>query len=485
MKKILLQCVCIAFAWSTQAQTDDKKWNVGLHAGIVQYHGDLGHDFYKTNNSIYGFGGLSVTKYLGKYLDANLFFARGTLGYYDQKASGFRGDFSSLAFNLRFNFIGPEYRIRPYVQGGVGAMLFDNQLNFHKEKIDYALPTAGAGINFNITPVIVFNIQEVFMFTDNDIRDGVEQGKNDDFLYHTAGLTFNLGDGKDSDLDGISDKNDQCPDTPQKIAVDKKGCPFDKDNDGVFDYQDNCPDVSGSKLLNGCPDGDRDGIADVDDRCPTQPGISMLKGCPDADGDGVADLDDKCPNTKSGTQVDAQGCSKDTDGDGIADDVDRCPTAAGPAALSGCPDTDGDGVADIDDRCPKNKGTMENKGCPEITKQDAVRITYIGSKIFFENNSDKLKVASLSQLDELVKILYKYEGANLTIEGHTDYNGSDAFNMILSQKRTESVKAYLVEKGIEATRLTGIGYGETKPVADNKTAIGRAKNRRVELKTNY
>ena len=186
-KKLLFLCMCIAATFSANAQTDDKKWNIGLHGGIIQYHGDLGHDYYKTNHTNYGFGGLSISRYMGKYLDANLFFARGTLGYHNDAEPHFKSDFSSLAFNLRFNFIGPEYRLRPYVQGGVGAILFDNQLNFHDEKIDYALPTAGAGINFRITPSLVLNIQESFMFTDGDTRDGVEAGKNDDFLYHSAG----------------------------------------------------------------------------------------------------------------------------------------------------------------------------------------------------------------------------------------------------------------------------------------------------------
>ena len=130
----------------------------------------------------------------------------------------------------------------------------------------------------------------------------------------------------------------------------------------------------------------------------------------------------------------------DNDKDGVMNDEDRCPDIYGPVSLKGCPDSDGDGIADLDDRCPNAKGTMENKGCPEIAKQDVVRITYIGSKLFFENNSDKLKVASLVLLDELVKILNKYEGANLFIDGHTDSNGSDAFNSNLSQKRTDSVR---------------------------------------------
>ncbi len=484
-KKLLLLSIFLAATFSSNAQTDDKRWNVGLHGGIIQYHGDLGHDFYKTNNTMYGFGGISISRYLGRYLDANLFFARGELGYNNGETQNFKSDFSSLAFNLRFNFIGPEYRIRPYVQGGVGAMLFDNQLNFHDEKMDFALPTAGAGINFRLTPVLMLNIQESFMFTDGDTRDGVEEGKNDDFLYHTAGLTFNFGSKNDADKDGVSDAKDKCPDTPAGVEVDKTGCPRDKDNDGIADYLDACPDVAGTQMLNGCPDKDNDGISDKDDSCPDQAGTKMLSGCPDADNDGVADKNDTCPNTKAGTKVDAKGCAMDSDSDGVSDDVDRCPNLAGPVALKGCPDGDGDGVADLDDRCPTTKGTIANKGCPEIAKQDAVRITYIGSKIFFENNSDKLKVASLSQLDELAKILYRYEGANLLIEGHTDSNGSDELNQVLSQKRTESVKAYLIQKGVASNRLSGVGLGEGKPVADNKTALGRAKNRRVELKTSY
>jgi outer membrane protein OmpA-like peptidoglycan-associated protein len=130
-------------------------------------------------------------------------------------------------------------------------------------------------------------------------------------------------------------------------------------------------------------------------------------------------------------------------------------------------------------------GTLANRGCPEIAKADSIKITQIASKIFFEFNSDKLKVASLSQLDELVVILKKYETANLLIEGHADSKGSDAYNLTLSQKRTDAVKTYLMGKGIMESRLTAIGYGETRPIADNNTDAGRAKNRRVELKTSY
>jgi outer membrane protein OmpA-like peptidoglycan-associated protein len=484
MKKLLLLSICLAFTFVTKAQTDDKKWNVGLHGGMIQYHGDLGSDFYQTDKTAYGFGGISVSRYIGRHLDANIFLSRGTLGY-DSGNTGFKSDFSFASFNLRLNFLGPEYIVRPFAFAGVGAVLFDSQLNFHKELIDYALPTAGGGLNFRLTPVISLNLQESFLFTNRDARDGVESGKNDDFLMHTVGVTFNLGSKKDADLDGVADNKDKCPETPAGVAVDKKGCPLDKDNDGVADYMDTCPDQAGTAALNGCPDKDNDGVSDAKDRCPDQAGTIALNGCPDTDKDGIADKDDKCPDTKMGVKVDATGCAMDNDKDGVMNDEDRCPDVAGPAGLKGCPDADGDGVADLDDRCPAVKGTIANKGCPEISKQDIIRITFIGSKLFFLNNSDKLKVASLSQLDELTKILMRNDGAKLAIEGHTDSNGSDASNLILSQKRTESVKKYLIGKGIDGSRLTATGLGETQPVADNKTALGRAKNRRVELKTSY
>jgi outer membrane protein OmpA-like peptidoglycan-associated protein len=484
MKKVLLLCICLASTLATKAQTEDKKWNFGLHGGLIQYHGDLGRDWYKTDKTAYGFAGITVSRYLWKYLDLNFLYTRGTLGY-NSGVTGFKSDYSSASINLRLNLIGPEFAVRPYVFGGWGGILFDRQLNFHKEKIDTTFPVVGGGINFRLSPVLSLNLQETFMFTNNDRRDGVVAGKKDDFLMHMAGLTFNFGSKKDADNDGVSDSNDKCPDTPAGVTVDKKGCPVDRDGDGVADYLDTCPDAAGNALMNGCPDRDNDGVTDLSDRCPDTRGTIALKGCPDTDGDGVADLDDKCPSSPSGSKVDVNGCPMDDDKDGVMNDVDRCPNAFGPESLRGCPDTDGDGVADIDDRCPNNKGTIENKGCPEIAKQDAVRITYIGSKIFFENNSDKLKVASLVLLDELTKILNKYEGANLFIDGHTDSNGSDEFNQVLSQKRTNSVRAYLIEKGIADSRLTATGFGESKPIATNQTSLGRAKNRRVELRTAY
>ncbi|MBL0048236.1 MAG: OmpA family protein [Bacteroidetes bacterium] len=511
-KKLIILTACIAFTLSTKAQTEDKKWSIGLHGGANQYQGDLGKGFYKGNQALYGFGGISFSRFINRHLDANLLFTKGELGFKGDTSS-FQTGFSTVTANVRFNILSSDYVVRPYLFVGAGAMLFAvNPTVTDKSKIDYAAPDFGVGINISLTPTVMLNLQEMVLYSTGDGKDGVNKAGNDAYLQHMVGLTFNFGKKKDADMDGVSDSRDKCANTPPKITVDKTGCPLDKDKDGVADYldacpdvagtlalkgcpdkdgdgvgdkEDNCPDEKGTLALNGCPDKDGDDVADKDDRCPDASGSAALKGCPDKDGDGVADLDDKCADTKAGYKVDATGCTKDNDNDGIVNEEDACPDKAGPMVFKGCPDTDGDGVADNDDRCPTIKGTINNKGCPEMAKEDVKKITQIASKIFFEFDSDKLKVASLVQLDELASILKKYEGANLLVGGHTDSDGEDAYNMTLSQKRTESVKTYLMGQGIMESRLTATGFGETQPISDNKTAIGKAKNRRVELKTSY
>jgi outer membrane protein OmpA-like peptidoglycan-associated protein len=511
MKKLLFVCMCVALTFVTNAQTIDKKWNIGLHGGATQYKGDMGSDFYKTDMAFYGMGGVSVSRYIASHFDVNLFATKGTVGY-NRPSGNFRRNITTATLNFRFNILNPESFVIPYLFVGGGVALFDKNLNVTEKKVDYIAPSFGGGLNVKLGKSVMLNLQETFMYSNADDRDGVEGDENDMYLFHSLGLTFNFGKKRDADADGVSDNRDKCPNTPASIPVDKVGCPLDKDGDGVADYldacadvagekalngcpdkdgdgiadkNDDCPDVKGSIAFNGCPDTDGDGIADKNDRCPDVAGLSALKGCPDADKDGITDIDDKCANTKAGYKVDAMGCTMDNDKDGIVNEEDACPDKAGLTVFKGCPDTDGDGVSDNEDRCPTVKGTIANKGCPEMTKEEVKKITNIASKIFFETNSDKLKVASLSQLDELVLILKKYEAANLLIEGHADSQGEDAYNLTLSQKRTDSVKTYLMTKGIMESRLTAIGFGESRPIADNKTSLGRAKNRRVELKTSY
>jgi len=484
MKKILLVLFAFVCMQGSFGQTADKKWNFGIHGGSMQYNGDLGNDFYRTSQAFYGFGGVSVSRYIADHFDLNLLITKGEIGHSSSEGN-FSSGVSTGTLNFRFNITGTDAVIRPYLFVGGGLMMFATNPTADKSKTDFVAPSAGAGFNFRLNPSVTFQIQETFYYSGADDKDGVTEGSNEVYLQHTVGFTFNFGNKTDADGDGVADRKDKCPSTPKDVKVNQSGCPLDRDGDDVADYIDDCPNEAGLSTLKGCPDKDIDGVADKDDECPDVKGLVNLKGCPDTDLDGVADIKDKCPDTKVGYKVDIAGCAMDRDKDSVVDEEDACPDSVGTVALKGCPDTDGDGIANNVDLCPFVVGTIANRGCPEMTKEEVKKITQIASKIFFETNSDKLKVASLSQLDELVLILKKYEAARLVIEGHTDSQGKDDYNMTLSQKRTESVKNYLAQNGIFESRLTAVGYGETKPIADNNTSDGRAKNRRVELKTEY
>lgn len=257
----------------------------------------------------------------------------------------------------------------------------------------------------------------------------------------------------------------------------------DTDGDGIYDKEDACPDVAGLKEFNGCPDSDGDGIKDSDDACPNVAGLAALNGCPDTDGDGIADKDDMCPNDK-GTKAN-NGCP-DTDGDGVVDKDDKCATVAGPKANGGCPwpDTDGDGVLDKDDNCKNEAGPASNNGCPEpvIAEVAKAKIGEFAKTILFNSGKSSFKKGVTEKLDGIVKIMQEFPKATFVVNGHTDSTGSDAINNKLSAARAAAVKDYLVENGIDASRLDSKGYGSANPIDSNDTRAGRANNRRVEIK---
>ncbi len=229
-------------------------------------------------------------------------------------------------------------------------------------------------------------------------------------------------------------------------------------------------------------DRDGDGVLDMNDRCPDTKGLASLQGCPDRDGDGIADIDDKCPDVAGLARY--QGCPiPDTDKDGINDEVDKCPTVPGLARYQGCPipDTDGDGVNDEEDKCINDRGPASNYGCPVIDVVIIEKVNRAAKNIFFVTGSAKLLAKSFVSLNSVVAILNSNPTYKVQIDGHTDEVGKDDYNQTLSDNRAASVKAYFASKGIAESRLSSTGYGESKPIADNKTATGRAKNRRVEM----
>jgi OmpA-OmpF porin, OOP family len=195
----------------------------------------------------------------------------------------------------------------------------------------------------------------------------------------------------------------------------------------------------------------------------------------------VPDYLDKCPGTPTGVAVDSDGCPLDSDKDGVPDYLDKCPgTPAGVAVDNdGCPlDLDKDGVPDYLDKCPGTPaGTaVDNDGCPIPPQKVTITLA-----IEFDSNKADIKSKYHEEIGKVADFLKKYPTTTGTIEGHTDNIGNAAMNQRLSQRRAESVKNYLVQKfGIDPARLTAKGYGMTRPIADNKTATGRQKNRRIE-----
>lgn len=120
------------------------------------------------------------------------------------------------------------------------------------------------------------------------------------------------------------------------------------------------------------------------------------------------------------------------------------------------------------------------EAAPEIVEKGRTTLN-----VLFDTNKAIIKKNSFKDVDNLVDVMKKYPELNVTIEGHTDNVGKAAYNKKLSQKRANAVKAYMVKAGIDAKRLTAVGYGMEKPIASNATKAGKAKNRRVEAAVDY
>lgn len=283
----------------------------------------------------------------------------------------------------------------------------------------------------------------------------------------------------DTDGDGIPDKDDECPE--EFGLAEFRGCP-DSDGDGIPDKDDECPDEAGLPEFNGCPDTDGDGIPDYLDACPDVAGPKEYDGCPDTDGDGVLDFLDDCPEIPG--PIENNGCPwPDTDGDGVLDKDDKCPNIPGPKENDGCPytDTDGDGVPDKDDECPETPGPIENKGCPEIEAEVQEILKLAFDNLEFQTGRAVIKDESIPSLTELAEVLLKKPDWGLQISGHTDNVGNAQSNLILSKKRAESVRDFMISKGVDASKLNALYFGQTMPIATNDTPEGRQQNRRVEM----
>lgn len=507
----------ICFPLVNNAQTSDRPMAIELNAGWKEYQGDLGSALFFSRKPVYhGIGG-SISHYFTPSFDIQIFGASGDIGFQTilpyveppYNEAGFRARIVNASIGLRYKFnndilLPEDARIAPYLLAGWGGVYIHSDINNMERNYTggAGVLTGGVGVQVNINEKLGLRFQSLSNYVFNDILDGspftapvhTRWKNNDMYMYHSIGIVYtlpmDLGIGrstgprvlKDSDGDGVPNKFDKCPNTPQGWIVDSVGCPLDTDLDGVYDHADSCRYVPGLPEFDGCPDTDGDGIPDRFDRCPDHAGPASLKGCPDRDGDGVADIDDRCPDHAGPASL--KGCP-DRDGDGVPDIDDKCPDKPGPAEHEGCPDSDGDGVYDNVDKCPDVPGTVENKGCPEIKKEDVKKMELAAKGIYFETNKAIITPASFKNLDILAQILSEYPEAIAIIEGHTDNTGTAEHNKTLSQERADAVKKYLVDKGVDPIRLTSVGYGQERPIADNNTTAGKAKNRRVYFQLKY
>ncbi len=335
-----------------------------------------------------------------------------------------------LDASIRGKMFSNKYVVSPYFQIGVGGSKYKGYWG--------AFIPAGLGLQVNL-------FDEAFLLINSQYRIAVTDNVSHHFFY-SIGLAGVIGKRK------AAPKVIPPPPLPPPP-------PPDSDGDGIIDSLDACPQAKGLVQFNGCPDTDGDGIPDKDDKCPNERGIERYQGCP----------------------------IPDTDGDGINDEEDKCPKEKGVARYQGCPvpDRDKDGVNDEEDKCPDLPGVAANNGCPEVSAEVKKRIDVAARNIFFATGSAKLLAKSNKPLDEVAKLMNEDANLKLDVEGHTDNTGKPATNQLLSEKRAKAVYDYLNKKGVSTDRLRSAGYGQEKPIADNKTVKGRTANRRVELKLHY
>ncbi|MCR9263706.1 MAG: OmpA family protein [Flavobacteriaceae bacterium] len=445
LSKLLVVALVFVGINNIQAQDENNPWQISFGVNAIDAYptNDENNPFSSTTlfdeyfnvsdhwNILPSVSYVGVSKYIG---DGFSIGARGSLNRIEKIGDVSVDDLSHYAVDgtIKYNFL-KNTTIDPFAEIGGGYTWVD--------EIGAGTVNGGVGLNIWFSENIGLTLQTQYKhaFEDYLVKH----------FQHMAGLSIKFG-GTDTDGDGIYDKDDACPEVAGLEVF--NGCP-DSDGDGIEDSKDSCPNEAGSKEMNGCPDSDGDGVADKDDACPSTPGLPALAGCPDTDGDGVADKDDACPNE------------------------------AGPAENKGCPwpDSDGDGVLDKDDQCPEIAGTVANNGCPEVTEEVQKQLNDYARTILFDTGKSSIKAESTSVMVDIIQILNEYPNAKFTVEGHTDSVGSEKLNQELSEKRANSVRDFLIDKGISSSRLTAIGYGEAKPIATNNTRAGRAQNRRVEI----
>jgi OmpA-OmpF porin, OOP family len=417
-----------------------RTWNFGINAGILTPHVVVGgvNDYNKSNFNL-GYG-LSLRKQLGHSFGLELAGVRGKLsGENDATVAPLpTGSYASFETELALaasisavvnvatiDFLQRENAINFIAKVGYGTSRYAPKAPFNWK--DKAGEYNGTGTNTYV--------REQFIPVGAAVKFKVSERVNFDLAY-----VMNFVDG--DNLDGTHTKGL----SKDKFSYTSAGLEFSlgsvaKPNlDWVNPVALMYDELKDPTLRNE--------VEALKGRVSALEAADFLK---DSDGDGVADKLDKCANTEAGVKVDGSGCPLDVDADGVPDSKDACPTVKGTSALNGCPEfnaaTGGSTVA-----------------------------------IEFEFNSSVLRTSAYATLDKLSAALKANSSSTVQLDGHASAEGTDEYNMTLSTDRASSVKSYLVNSGISASRISATGFGESRPVASNATEAGRSQNRRVEFK---
>lgn len=484
---------------------------VGALGIATKYFGE-----YTDNRTGYGFG--LMTRYFFPFLPelgAGARFTHGRLMYERRYKERFGNDFfrqypeedfpdASKMQVLRYTKITtgelfltlnlfPYHRLNYYVFGGAGVLFFqaqdivDNPLDGKGVKVNYpdfkdeseidVHLLGGVGIDYYITKNFSVGVQGTYHHLGTDILDGYAQLRDsvtltnpDAYAEFGLKLSYFLFDDDDIDNDGITNEREQELGTNPYSA--------DSDNDGISDYEE--VEVYRTNPLR--TDSDGDGLNDAEET--TKYGTNPFSA--DSDNDGLSDVEEIITYHTNPSE-------RDSDNDGLSDKEE---IRRGSNPLKG--DTDGDGVGDAQDKCPDVPGFRTADGCPEapptveVRVRDTVEIirevrtiekgqSYTPYGVNFKRAKAEIAVESEIILDDVVQWLADNPTIRVEIRGHTDAEGSEESNMVLSQQRADAVKEYLILQGIDPNRLSTKGYGESWPVDTNSTEKGRARNRRIEF----
>ncbi len=497
MKKMAIVLALAFVLMSSPAWADrDGSVSFGLRGGVAYYQGD-DFDSPSFKPAAGFFGEYYLLNPLSLELGAGWLQLAGKDGL---AVPDFESELVNVSMLARLGL--PSDYFRPYLAGGVAVIdRIHHSLMESVDDLSLTFPVGG-GVEFKVADNTMLDVRGLYHFGQKDGMDYVWADAKDKYLTGTLGLTWNKPANLDKDGDGLLNSEEKQLGTDPKVA--------DTDGDGLSDGDE-------AKVYFTDPlkaDTDGDGISDADEvlKYKTNP----LKA--DSDGDGINDKDEieKYQTNPIEADTDGDGLSdgeeilttktdplkKDSDGDGMSD-YDEVKVAKTDPLKK---DTDGDGLSDSDevkihktnplvadsDGGSVNDGVEIKRGTNPLDSHDDVilEVAEKGAKvvldgIVFETNKAMITDQSAEVLEKAYQTLKAYPDLTVEIQGYTDSVGSRAYNIKLSQKRADAVKAYLVSKGIAASRITAKGYGPDSPVASNATPEGRQQNRRIEfMRTN-